>query len=164
MRCLAGYLLGSLILFAGSVQCAEPAAVKSGNIGALIRQLGVDPSSDAATLAKLRVLIAQLQPMSVTADSSDIQEGLWSGEIERVHVDRMDSQGNPVSGETRYFLHTGPEHLQVYFLDERLGNAASGRHMVIRGYRTGRRVLAVEGGRNQRELLRPDKVYRSTRP
>lgn len=164
LNCVVGCLLALMILFTASIQGAGPVTAKDNNIAALVQQLGVDSSSDAATLGKLRALITQGQTPSAAVDSGEIQEGLWSGVIERVYVDNMDAQGNLVPSPTQYYLHTESEHLQVFFLDEAMGHAAHGKHMVIRGYRTGRRALVLEAGRNRHDLLRPDKPQRSNEP
>jgi hypothetical protein len=161
---MAGCALALIILFAGSVQGAGPATANDKDIAALIQQLGVDTPSDAAARGKLRALLAQGQTIPGAAGSDGIQEGLWSGVIERVYVDGMDAQGNLVPVPTQYFLHNGTDRLQVYFMDEAMGHAASGQQMVIRGYRTGNKALILETGRTRQDLLRSDKGQRSRKP
>jgi hypothetical protein len=163
-RCLAGCLLGISILFTSNVQCADPAAGKSRDVAALIEQLGVDTASDAAAMGKLRAMIAQDQPMSAAAASDDIQEGLWSGVVERVYVDNLDAQGNLVPGPTQFYLQTGTEHLQVFFLDKATEPVESGQQMEIRGYRTGRRALVLEAGRKRQDSHRSGRPKRSNKP
>ena len=74
LNCVVGCLLALMILFAASVQGAGPVTAKDNNIAALVQQLGVDSSNDAATLGKLRALLAQDQITSAAVDSGEIQE------------------------------------------------------------------------------------------
>lgn len=161
---LAGCVGILIFLHAGSPHADESVLVRDNSIAALINQLGEDVSSDVITRNKLRTLLAQEQVSSTAATRDELQEGIWSGVIERVYVDHMDEQGNLIPGPTQYYLHTNTEHLQVHFLDEVEAHAATGKHLAIRGYLVGRKALILDAARNSQERDRPGKDQRSRMP
>lgn len=149
-------LFGLLI---GSLHAEETVPASAESIRSLINRLGTDVSSDAITRSRLRAMLAQDRASPASAPGR-LQEEIWVGVVERVYVDHMDAQGNLKPGPTQFYLLAGDERLRIFFMNQAEADAASGKRLKIKGYRTGRRALVLDTLHNKRESDRRGKGQR----
>ena len=145
-----------ICLFAGTLHAEEAFSVSDDNLAGLINQLGQDEISDALTRGKLRQLLEMRRSVFFGASQEALEEEVWTGTVERVYVDLVNDQGEFSPGPTEYYLHAGKKRLQVFFLDRVQAEAASGKRLEVRGYRSGRKALIIDAVRKQQGSTGPD--------
>jgi hypothetical protein len=134
-----------LLCMACATSFAAPADVPDeASIPALIGQLGKNRDADAATLKKLRPLIARFRIVGPDRSTlAELAEDAWFGTLETLWIDRQDRQGRIAAEFTQRILHSSGDALRVYASQSELESIADGVPVIVTGYRVGNRVLVT---------------------
>lgn len=134
-----------LLCLTCSVVPAAPADAPGATaIPVLIGQLGRSTAADAATMKKLRPLIARHRvtgPDRSTA--AGLPEDAWLGTLETLWIDKQDGRGKIVAEQAQRILHSNGDALRMHSLHSELETVADGVPVIISGYRVGNRVLVT---------------------